>query len=143
MANEPKQLQLIVVSQERELLNVAVDAVTAPAQTGEVTILPSHVPLFTPLQTGELRFQLDHEERSVVVSKGFMDVGPDNTVTVMVDVAIADRDISLEKAQAAVEQAHHTMQNTQNRQELVMAEASLRLALLEIKVAQKSKKTTL
>lgn len=142
MANQTK-LTLIVVSQERELLRQQVDSVTAPAQTGEVTILPQHVPLFTPVQLGELIYRVGSESHSVVVSKGFMDVGPDNTVTVMVDAAVHDRDISMEKAQQAVAAAKQALISPRDREELIMAEASLRRALLEMRVAQKSKKTTL
>lgn len=134
-------LRLVIVSQDRQLLDTPVDAVTAPSQTGEVTILPQHVPLFTPLVTGELRFTVGKEEHSFVVSKGFLDVGPDNSVTIMVDNAVAARDISVQKAEEAMQQAQAVIMTSRDRQELIRAEAELRRALLEIKVAQRTSKT--
>lgn len=134
------KLTLTVVSQDKELLSATVEAVTAPTQAGEVTILPYHVPLFSPLQTGELRYKLDGKEHSFVVSKGFLDVGPDNTVMVIVDTAVADRDISIQKAQAAVTEAEQVLVTSRDREELLRAEAELRRALLEIKVAERSHK---
>jgi F-type H+-transporting ATPase subunit epsilon len=136
----PTKLQLVVVSQDRQLLSKEVGSITAPTTEGEITVLPQHVPLFTQLQTGLLTYRSGKEEEQFVVSKGFMDVGVDGTVTVMVDTAMHARDISLERAEAAVKAAEQTMSITQDRRELLMAEASLRLALLEVKVAQSSKR---
>lgn len=136
----PTKLQLVVVSQDRQLLSKEVVSITAPTTEGEITVLPQHVPLFTQLQTGLLTYRSGKEEDQFVVSKGFMDVGVDGTVTVMVDTAVYARDISLERAEAAVRAAEQTMSVSQDRRELMMAEASLRLALLEVKVAQSTKR---
>ncbi|EKD43357.1 MAG: hypothetical protein ACD_72C00323G0003 [uncultured bacterium] len=59
----------------------------------------------------------------------------------MVDSGVLDRNISLEKAQTAIKAAQETMEKTQDQRELMMAEASLRQAMMEVKVAQKTKKT--
>lgn len=137
-----RKLKLTVVSQERQLLSEMVESVTAPAVQGEVTILPDHIPLFSPLQTGVLTYK-NGEETQIVISKGFLDVGVDNNVTVIVDAAVHARDISLDKAEAAIKAARETMITTQDRRELLMAEASLRQALLEIKVARATKKASI
>jgi F-type H+-transporting ATPase subunit epsilon len=141
MSTQKTQLQLELVSQEKRLLTVMVDSLTVMTSEGEVTILPNHISLFAKLVPGELIYRIQKDEHSVVVSAGFIDIGAQNKVTVMVDTAVEARDISEQKAQAAIEQAHQTMQNSTDRQELLLAEASLRRALLEIKVAQKSKKS--
>ncbi len=135
------KLTLTVVSQEKELVSAQVESITVPASEGEITILPDHIPLFSPLQPGVVTYRDGKAEEQIVVSKGFLDVGPDSQVTVIVDSAVPAREISLEKAEAAMKAAHETMANTQDRQELLMAEASLRQALLEIKVAQATKRS--
>ena len=134
------KLKLSIVSQEKELVNTEIDSLTAPTVTGEITILPNHIPLLTELQTGELIYRHQHENHSVVISKGFLNLQPDNQIIVMVDSATHERDISLAKAEAAVKAAHETITATLNQRELILAEASLRQALWEVKVAQKSKK---
>jgi F-type H+-transporting ATPase subunit epsilon len=135
------KLTLIVVSQEKELLTTTVDSVTAQTTEGEITVLPQHLPVFTQLQTGVLTYRNEKDEQQLVVSKGFLDVGPDNQITVMVDTATHARDISLEKAEKAITAAHETMKLSSDRQELLLAEASLKQALLEVKVARSSKRS--
>ncbi len=137
------KLSLHIVSQEKKLVEVQADQVTAPSSQGEITVLPHHIPLFTELVLGELRYLAKGVEHTVVITKGFLTIDPNNVITVMVDSATLDRDISEQKAQAAIEAAKHTMSASTDRRELIMAEASLRQALLEIKVAQKTKKTTI
>jgi F-type H+-transporting ATPase subunit epsilon len=136
-------LHLTIVTQDRKLVELQVDSVTAPTSAGTVTVLPQHVALFAPLTLGELVYRVDSTESSVVVNQGFIDVGPDSKVTVMVDAAVADREISEQKAEEAVAQARSVLVESRDRAELVQAEASLRRALLELRVAQKTKKTQL
>lgn len=136
-----KKFPLHIVSQEKELLSVEVESVSLPTVEGEITVLHKHIPLFSPLKTGELIYRVDGQENIVVVSEGFVNVSPKSEVTVMVDSGILARDISVSKAEQAVKDAHETMTKTQDQRELIMAEASLRQAMMEIKVAQKSKKT--
>jgi F-type H+-transporting ATPase subunit epsilon len=135
-----KTMTLTVVSQEKQLLSEEVSSVTAPAVMGEITVLPGHIPLLTKLELGELHYVKDNTVYDLVVSQGFINVEPENQVTVIVDAAKHVRDLSVEKAEKAMQAAQETMQNTTDTNELLMAEASLRQAMLEIKVAQKSKK---
>lgn len=138
-----KKLKLIIVSEEKKLLEAEVDSITAMTTAGEITVLPDHIPLFSTLITGELTFRVANDEDSFVVNKGFIDIDGSNNVNVIVDTATSARDISEQKAKEAMEDAQRTIANSQDRQELLMAEASLKKAMLEIKVAQKSKKNTI
>ncbi len=140
---DKKVLHLTIVSQERALLSETVEQVTAPASEGEITVLPDHIPLMSKLDYGELRYVKDGQENSLVVSKGFINVEPNNQVTVMVDAAKLVREISLEKAQQAYQEARETMASSQDQREMILAEASLRQALWEIRVAQKTKKSSI
>jgi F-type H+-transporting ATPase subunit epsilon len=134
-------LQLKVVTADRELLVAAVDSLTVTTNSGEITVLPGHVPLLSKLDTGELIYRQGKDEYSLVVSQGFINVAPQNAVTIMVDAGIHARDISEEKAQQAIKQAHETIATTQDRRELLLAEASLKRAMLELRVAQKTKRS--
>jgi F-type H+-transporting ATPase subunit epsilon len=134
------KINLKIVSQEKELLQKEVDSLTITTTSGEITVLPKHAPLFSQVESGELIYREGASESSIVVSEGFIDINPDSEVTVMVDSATLARDISLQKAQDAVKAAKETMSKTQDQRELMMAEASLRQAMLEIKVAEKTKK---
>lgn len=134
-------LHLSVVSQEKKLLDVTVSSVTAPTTSGEITVLPNHIPLFTELTTGELIYSVQEKQDSFVISRGFLSKSPQNELTIIVDTATHIRDISLEKAQEAIKQAQETMQTTTDKRELILAEASLKKAMLEVNIALRSKKT--
>lgn len=131
------QLTLTIVTQEKELLKEKVDQITAPTTSGEVTILPNHVPLFTRLQTGVVIYKVSGNSTQVVISNGFMDVAPNNAVTILTDSATHERDISLAQAEEAKKKAEQAMEHKTERRDFLIAEASLRRALMELKIARK------
>jgi len=135
-------LHLTIITQDHELLSEDVESVTVPTTEGEITVLPEHIPLFARLQIGELVYRVNGTAHSVVVSRGFIEVSPDSKVTIMADVAAHEREIVLEKAEAAVHAAQETMKQTVDQHELMMADAELKRALLEVKVAQKTRRGT-
>ncbi len=137
-------LKLKIVSQEKQLVDTTVSQVIAPASMGEITVLPYHAPLFTRLDEGVLRYTTNGTENNLVVSKGFITVSPNNEVTVMVDAAVLERDISVEKAQKAIEEAEAKIHDkTASQRELIQAEAAMRKAMWEIKLAQRTKRSSL
>lgn len=132
---------LKIISQEKKLLEEVVEKVSLPTVEGEITILPHHAALLSKLETGSLRFTKDGEEQNVVIADGFVDVSADGVVTVLVDSAIHARDIVASQVQKAIDDAQAVIISSRDRRELMMAEASLRLAMLELRVAQKTKKS--
>lgn len=143
MAN--KKLQLTIVTQERLLLEREVESVTLMTTTGEVTVLPDHIPLFTRLSDGELVFRWREGDKlqvqSYAVAGGFLDVSPSGGVSVLADHAIRADEISEAKAEEARRLAEESMRNRDSEVEFRLAEASLRRALLELQVAQRKKNT--
>lgn len=137
------KLQLKVVSQERELLNASIDQLTVPTVEGEITVLPGHIPLVTRLQPGELRYGSDKKVSIIVVSRGFLTVAANDQVTVMVDSAVEEREISLAAAEKAVKRAEEIVKFSGDQRERVKAEAELRWALLQLNIAERSKKARL
>lgn len=131
------KLTLNIISQEQHLLTAEVDQITAPAASGEVTILPSHIPLFTKLNDGVIVIKIDNQIDEFAVLGGFMDVGPDNQVTILADAAIRADDINIAQAEAARHKAELAMKNKVSEINFKEAEVSLRKALLELKVASK------
>lgn len=134
------KLQLHIVSQEKELEHAEADQLTLPTATGEITVLPGHIPLMSRLTPGIMEYRVGPQRHQLVISNGFINVGPNNKITILVDTAVLARDASESKAHAAIEAAQHTMASSADRRELLMAEASLKLAMLELKLAQKTKK---
>lgn len=136
------KLSLKIVSQTRQILELdEVSQIIAPSSEGEITILPMHVPLVTKLDTGEIRFKHNGKEESVIVSQGFLTISPNNKVTIMVDAGAHEREVSEEKAEAAIKRAQEIITTTTNRRELLLAEASLKRAMLEQRLAQRTRRS--
>ena len=135
-----KNLLLRVLSQKEELLNLEVDSVTLPMFEGEATILAKHIPVFAQLNPGILKYRKDKQENFMVISRGFVDKDEKDTITVMVDSAVEERQIAAEKAEKAIKEAEKIISAPKSKRELILAEAALRQAMLELKLAENIKK---
>ena len=91
-------MQVEIVSAEEDIFSGEAELVIAPAEMGDVGVMPQHTPLITRLRPGEVRLQTQgEEERFYFVSGGILDVQP-HVVTVLADTAIRAKD--LDEAQA-------------------------------------------
>jgi len=136
-------LQLTIVTQEKEAINEPVDSITAMTTTGEVTVLPGHIPLMTKLSDTELVYRIKGKEYSFAVSGGFMNVEPDDKVIILADSAIRSEDINEAKVEEARKKAYETMQDEKlSKTQMLLAEGELRKAILQLKVARKHKSNT-
>ncbi len=141
MANQT--LQLTIVTQERLLLEREVESLTLMTTSGEITVLPGHIPLFTRLADGELIYRWTQDGKpaseSYAVVGGFADISASGKVTVLADHAIRAEDISEAKAEEARRLAEEAMKNRQSEVEFRLAEAAMRRAMAEIRTAARKK----
>ena len=81
------QVELEIVSPEKQLLSRPVDMVVIPAAEGEMGVLPQHAPMIVLLQQGVIRlYEGGRVTESLRVSGGFAEVTP-TRVTVLADDA--------------------------------------------------------
>lgn len=133
-------LHLSIVTQEKELQKIDVDSVTAMTTTGEVTILPGHIPLMTKLADTEFIYRIKGQVFAMAMTGGFMNVEPNDTVVVLADSAVRSEDINEAKAEEARAKAQAAMQlDKSNKTQMLIAEGELRKAILELKVSRKHK----
>lgn len=78
-----RELQLKIVSLKEVVYSDYVDSVTLPTKTGEITVLPNHVPLISHLATGTIRAKSAGQQKSFDIDGGFMEVSPDSRLTVL------------------------------------------------------------
>ena len=126
---------LEIVTAERVVLSDEVDQVNVPTKDGRVGILPRHAPLLTILDVGELTIIKDGASTPFAVSGGFMEVLP-NRVTILADTAERADEIDEARAEAARRRAEEQIAQRQSDQEMILAEAELRRAIIRLKVAQ-------
>jgi F-type H+-transporting ATPase subunit epsilon len=130
-------LRLDVITAERVVLSEdGLDAVIAPGSEGQLGILPSHAPLMTTLDVGELRARRGSEEIMIAISGGFLEVR-DNVVTVLADVAERAEEIDIERARAARERAAALLATRESDIDVAATQAALRRALLRLRVAER------
>lgn len=131
-------LHLQVVSPEKIVFEDEVAQVTVPTVTGEITILPGHVPLVSQLDHGEIVIHTGNKQISIAVAGGFLEVSK-NTVSILADYAIQSTEINEQKAGEAKERAEKLMKEKTSERDFLEAQAIFRRAILELKIANKRK----
>ena len=138
----PTTFQLDIVSAERQISSEQVEVLVAPGVDGEMAILPSHAPLLTVLQPGEIRTVKNGEDTFIVVSGGFMEVMSEK-VTILADTAERLDEIDIERAEAALKNAQERIAAAPADMDLQRALASIRRSQARIKVARKRRNRAL
>ena len=110
-------MQFDLVSPERRLASLQVNAVVIPGADGDLTAMPSHTPVITTLRPGVLRVEGPEGKQEYVVSGGFAEISGDG-LSVLAERAIpltemtrAHLDEMIEEARAKHEAAKETFKN--------------------------------
>ncbi|QBQ53799.1 F0F1 ATP synthase subunit epsilon [Nitrosococcus wardiae] len=129
-----------VVSAEREIFSGTANMVFAPAEMGEVGIMPRHTPLLTRLKPGEVRVQRpEGQEDFFYVSGGLLEVQP-HVVTVLADTAQRAADIDEAAALAAKQRAEEALRNREGEMDYARAEAELAEAIAQLRAIERLRK---
>jgi F-type H+-transporting ATPase subunit epsilon len=134
----PEEIELIVVTPERQLLQETVVEVTIPGLDGALGILPGHAPLMTELGNGELSYRQGTTSQpvSLAVLRGFAEV-LGNRVTVLAETAERAEEIDLARAEAAKARAEKRLASTDSNIDWDRATVALERAVIRIQVAKK------
>jgi F-type H+-transporting ATPase subunit epsilon len=106
--------------------------VVAPGIEGDLGVLPRHIPLLTPLRTGEIMVRNEGREEFFFVSGGFLEVLPDKVV-ILADVAERAEDIDEARAQEARKSAQEALAQDEGDAD---AAAQLERAIFRLRVAE-------
>ena len=126
------KLQVEMVTAEGRVLSQEADFVLAPGLDGELGVLPRHIPLLTPLRTGEVLVRNEGTEQSLFVAGGFVEVLPDRVV-ILADVAERAEDIDTAAAEEARRAAEHALAQDPGDAD---AAARLERSLFRLRVAE-------
>ncbi|PLR76791.1 F0F1 ATP synthase subunit epsilon [Bacillus sp. V3-13] len=132
-----KTIKGSVVTPDGPVYESDVEMVSTKAQSGELGILPGHIPMVAPLQIGAVRLKNGGKTDFVAVSGGFLEVRPDQ-VTILAQSAESSSEIDVDRALRAKERAEERL-NSQKREEIDFKRAQLALqrAINRISVAQR------
>ena len=133
-----KTIQVSVVTPDGPVFEGNAKMVSAKAKSGELGILPGHIPLVAPLTISAVRVhEVDGKTQYVAVSGGFIEVRPEK-VTILAEAAEVAGDIELDRARAAKERAEQRLaSNKQGELDSLRAELALQRAVNRIDVAAK------
>lgn len=131
-----KTIKVSVVTPDGPVYESDVEMVSTKAQSGELGILPGHIPMVAPLAIGVVRLKTPEskEPNLVAVSGGFLEVRPDK-VTILAQAAEKAEKIDVERALRAKERAEQRMREQKaedidfRRAELALQRAINRLTV--------------
>lgn len=129
-------MQLDIITPTKSVLSEVIDQVTLQTDSGEITILPNHVPLLTKVKPGELTIKKGGKQNFFAVTGGFLEM-KNNKITILADYAVRAEDIEVAKAKEAQERAEKTMKEKVSGMDFAQAEAQLTRAMLELNVAKR------
>ena len=129
-----------IVSAENEIYSGTVTEVYAPAEAGEVGIMPRHTQMLSTLKPGVVRIVTQEgEELSFYVSGGILEVQP-HIVTVLSDTALRASDIDESAALEAKARAESAMKNKASDMDYAKAKSELIEAVAMIEALKKLRK---
>ncbi|MCK5061962.1 ATP synthase F1 subunit epsilon [Candidatus Parcubacteria bacterium] len=106
---EQKTIKFEIVTPERIVMKEQVVQVSVPTKQGEITVLPSHIPLVAGLMSGVIEIvKEDGNSEIMSVSGGFIEVSK-NKVVILADTAERAEEIDMAKAEEARERAKKTI----------------------------------
>ena len=134
-------MNLEIVTPEARVYEDTVDSVVLPTTSGEINLLPGHIPLVTEIQAGEIIVSKSGESgQSLAISKGFAQCVGDK-ISVLAENAIQIDEIdesAVEEAQNRAEDSLATMEKMSD-EEIVMLETQVAYARAQILLKQKRK----
>jgi F-type H+-transporting ATPase subunit epsilon len=106
-------LTLEIVTPEARVYSDTIESVVIPTTSGEIGVLPGHIPLLTEVEDGELRVTKNGQTEFLVVGGGFAQVEGDR-IRVLAEHAISENKIdekavedALQRAQTQLKDAEH------------------------------------
>jgi F-type H+-transporting ATPase subunit epsilon len=138
----PTQLELQIVTPDRNIIHDQVDEVEIPGVGGYFGVLPGHAPLLAALTAGELWFRKGQEKTYVSIAFGFAEVLPDR-VTVLAKLAERAEEIDVARAEAARKRAEERLAHPESDIDFRRNAAALAKALTRLQVSSRAGSRTM
>lgn len=124
-----------MVTPDGRVLEDDYNMLSCKAESGELGILPGHIPLVAPLSINAIRLKRDDQDEFVAVNGGFLEVRPDK-VTVLAQSAEKASEIDVKRAEEAKERAAQLLEKQAADTDIARAKLALNRAINRIEVAK-------
>lgn len=129
-----KTIKVNIVTPDGPVYDSEVNMIIANTATGEIGILPGHIPMVAPLEVSAIRLKKDNQTDIVAVSGGFLEVRPDQ-VSILAPSAEVSSTIDINRAKEAMKRAEERLNlSKQDDVDFKRAELSLKRAMNRINV---------
>jgi F-type H+-transporting ATPase subunit epsilon len=130
-----KTVLVNVVTPDGPVYDADVEMVSVKAQSGELGILPGHIPMVAPLEIVVVRLKQGSSTGLVAVSGGFIEVRPDK-VTILAQAAETGASIDVARAEAAKKRAEERLNQKTDEIDFKRAELALQRAINRLNVTK-------
>ncbi|MBI4138848.1 ATP synthase F1 subunit epsilon [Candidatus Uhrbacteria bacterium] len=132
-----------LITPERVMYRQEISQLTIPTTTGEITILPNHLPLVTALSPGIARITVGGRTEEIAVAGGLVTVEKGSRVRILADSAERGEELDLSVIDEAKKRAEKLMTEAvrQDDQTYARAAAELERELARYRVATRHKRS--
>lgn len=131
-------IKVDVVSAEEHIFSGEAELVSLPGTSGELGIMPGHLPLITLIRPGFVRVHVpgEQEPEQIFVAGGVLEVQPEQ-VTVLADTAVRSKDLDEARAKEALAVAEAARASATGSIEIARIEAEIAALAAELAVIRK------
>nr|YP_010759907.1 ATP synthase CF1 epsilon subunit [Cuscuta chinensis]WEY29846.1 ATP synthase CF1 epsilon subunit [Cuscuta chinensis] len=127
-------LKLCVLTPNRIVWDSEVEQIILSTNSGQLGILPNHIPIATALDIGILRLNLNGQWFSIALMGGVARIA-NNAITILVTDAERGSEISCEEAQESLKIAETNFKKAEGMRQKIEANFALRRAQTRIKAS--------
>ena len=122
-----RTIKFEIVTPERVVLSQDILQISVPTTSGEITILPDHIPLVSVLKPGVMELKLaDNTAEVISVSGGFIEVMKDKVV-ILADTAERAEELDEERIKEAHLRAEKLKEEARNVDDVQFAAVAAKL----------------
>ena len=129
-----KTVTVNIVTPDGPVYDAEVAMVIAKTTSGEIGVLPGHIPMVAPLAIGAVKLKTEGGQTELAaVNGGFIEVRPDK-ISILASSAEVASSIDVARAKAALARAEQRLQQKQDNVDFNRAELALKRAINRINV---------
>jgi len=130
-------LDLKVITPKKIVLEKTARSISVPSVTGEITILPRHENLLTPLKEGIVKIITENKkEEYLAIGGGYLEVD-EKGISLLVSRAYGQDEIDEKLTAVAIEKAKKIIAQETDRNKRAAARRVLRISKLHLKLKKK------
>lgn len=133
-----KTLKVSVVTPNGLVMEDDFEMVSCRAESGELGVLPGHIPMVAPLSISAVRLKKENRTHVIAVNGGFIEVRPDE-VTILAESAERPDDIDRLRAEEARKRAQEILASHREGVDMLRAKLALQRAENRLELVEQAK----